>query len=116
MGRRGPADNRGEMIHASASRPPSPPPAQLIAYAGRNPRLHLHVTRTARAITVTAAAAPRARGHLSVAESGDGLGSWTPVGATERFTGLTPGSWTLTVTWVGTGGWATETVTRRLSA
>ena len=97
-----------------------PPPlirsAAHVAVAGQDPDLRLHVTRAGKMITVTPTVAPGAAGHYTAGETGDGLGNWLPAGSGERFTGIAPGSWTLTVTWTGTSGWGTETVTRHVSA
>jgi hypothetical protein len=98
--------------------PPAPSyvmPAPHAASAGRSPDLQLHVTRAGKMVTVTTTVITGAQGHYTAGESGDGLGNWMAAGSAERFVGLAPGSWTLTVTWVGTGGWASQTVTRHVT-
>ena len=90
-------------------------PAPRSTSAGRDPDLQLHVVRSGKMITVTTSVAAGAQGHYTAGETGDGLGNWMAVGSVERFTGLTPGRWSVTVTWVGSGGWASETVTRHIT-
>jgi hypothetical protein len=89
-------------------------PAPRILSPGRNPKLELHLSRSGKMVTVTTSVAAGAQGHYTAGASGDGLGNWAAVGSSERFTGVDPGDWTLTATWVGSGGWATETLTRRV--
>ena len=103
------------MLAAAHIPPPLVRPAAHVTSAGRDPDLRLHVTRSGKMVAVTTTVASGAQGHYTAGESGDGLGNWMAAGSAERFIGLAPGSWTLTVTWIGSGGWATETVTRHVT-
>ena len=89
-------------------------PATALA-AARSPQLTLHVSHVGRMITVTTSVAPGAQGHYAVGATGDGLGNWAVVGSTEKFTGIAPGDWTLTVTWTGIDGWSSTTVTKTIA-